>query len=81
MIADAGTIGGFLAHEQMLATHGGKNFASTWLVDHDLSWAADLIPDLPNLDRQLFLEVELSTYSTISPSACRKRVFRPTGVG
>jgi type IV secretion system protein VirB4 len=37
--------------ERLLAEHGGEDFAPVWLVDHDLAWAADLIPHLINLER------------------------------
>ncbi|MDR3436619.1 conjugal transfer protein TrbE [Telmatospirillum sp.] len=38
------------AIERVLAEHGRDAFTSAWLVDHELLWAADLIPDLTNLE-------------------------------
>jgi type IV secretion/conjugal transfer VirB4 family ATPase len=38
------------AIERVLAEHGREAFTPAWLVDHDLAWAADLIPDLTNLE-------------------------------
>ncbi len=38
------------AIERVLAEHGREDFAEAWLKDRDLSWAADLIPDLSNLE-------------------------------
>ena len=39
------------AIERVVAEHGRDAFTPTWLADHELLWAADLIPDLINLDR------------------------------
>jgi type IV secretion system protein VirB4 len=39
------------AIEWLLAEHGRENFTGSWLIDHGLAWAADLIPDLSNLER------------------------------
>jgi type IV secretory pathway VirB4 component len=38
------------AIERVIAEHGRDAFTPAWLVDHDLAWAADLIPDLTNLE-------------------------------
>ena len=38
------------AIERVLAEHGREAFTASWLLDHDLAWAADLIPDLTNLE-------------------------------
>ncbi|MCP3461063.1 conjugal transfer protein TrbE [Bradyrhizobium sp. CCGUVB23] len=38
------------AIERLLAEHGRENFTPAWLADHELLWAADLIPDLTNLE-------------------------------
>ncbi|MDR3514012.1 MAG: conjugal transfer protein TrbE [Caulobacteraceae bacterium] len=38
------------ALERLLADHGQGGFAGAWLVQRGLGWAADLIPDLPNLE-------------------------------
>jgi type IV secretion system protein VirB4 len=38
------------AIERVLAEHGREAFTPAWLLDHDLAWAADLIPDLTNLE-------------------------------
>jgi type IV secretion system protein VirB4 len=38
------------AIERVLAEHGRDAFTASWLLDHDLAWAADLIPDLTNLE-------------------------------
>ncbi len=38
------------AIERVLAEHGRDAFTPTWLLDHDLAWAAVLIPDLTNLE-------------------------------
>lgn len=38
------------AIERILAEHGRDAFTSAWLADRDLAWAADLIPDLTNLE-------------------------------
>ncbi len=37
------------AIERLLAEHDPENFTAAWLADHELLWAADLIPDLTNL--------------------------------
>ncbi|HUC16150.1 MAG TPA: conjugal transfer protein TrbE [Acetobacteraceae bacterium] len=38
------------AIERIIAEHGSDAFTPAWLRDHDLAWAADLIPDLTNLE-------------------------------
>ncbi|MCK1623270.1 conjugal transfer protein TrbE [Bradyrhizobium sp. 160] len=38
------------AIERLLAEHGREGFTPAWLADHALLWAADLIPDLTNLE-------------------------------
>ena len=38
------------AIERLTAEHGREAFTPTWLADHELLWAADLIPDLTNLE-------------------------------
>jgi type IV secretion system protein TrbE len=38
------------AIERVVAEHGRVAFTPAWLADHDLLWAADLIPDLTNLE-------------------------------
>ncbi|VFU10148.1 Conjugal transfer protein TrbE [Methylocella tundrae] len=38
------------AIERILAEHGRDAFTPAWLADHELLWAADLIPDLTNLE-------------------------------
>jgi type IV secretion system protein VirB4 len=38
------------AIERVLAEHGHDAFTSAWLADRDLPWAADLIPNLTNLE-------------------------------
>jgi len=40
------------AIERLLAEHGREDFTPAWLADHELLWAADLIPDLTNLEVQ-----------------------------
>ncbi|MGY3362800.1 type IV secretory pathway VirB4 component [Bradyrhizobium sp. GM0.4] len=40
------------AIERLLAEHGHDDFTAAWLADHELLWAADLIPDLTNLEVQ-----------------------------
>ncbi|MFQ3452409.1 conjugal transfer protein TrbE [Bradyrhizobium sp. UFLA01-814] len=40
------------AIERLLAEHGREDFTAAWLADHELLWAADLIPDLTNLEVQ-----------------------------
>ncbi|WGD53552.1 conjugal transfer protein TrbE [Bradyrhizobium sp. CB1650] len=40
------------AIERLLAEYGHDNFTAAWLADHELLWAADLIPDLTNLEVQ-----------------------------
>jgi type IV secretion system protein TrbE len=40
------------AIERLLAEHGRDDFTPAWLADHELLWAADLIPDLTNLELQ-----------------------------
>ncbi|MET4214556.1 conjugal transfer protein TrbE [Bradyrhizobium sp. LA2.1] len=40
------------AIERLLAEHGRDDFTPAWLADHELLWAADLIPDLTNLEVQ-----------------------------
>ncbi len=42
---------GHAAIERLLAEHGRESFTASWLIDHRLAWAADLIPDLSNLER------------------------------
>ena len=41
------------AIERVTAEHGHAGFTTTWLADHELLWAADLIPDLTNLETSL----------------------------
>jgi len=36
---------------RLAAEHGRDDFASAWLTERGVAWAAELIPDLPNLDR------------------------------
>jgi len=38
------------AIERVLAEHGRDAFVPAWLASHELLWAADLIPDLTNLE-------------------------------
>jgi type IV secretion/conjugal transfer VirB4 family ATPase len=38
------------AIERVIAEHGRETFTPTWLADRELLWAADLIPDLTNLE-------------------------------
>ena len=38
------------AIEAILAEHGRDGFLSAWLRARDVGWAADLIPDLTNLE-------------------------------
>jgi len=38
------------AIERIIAEHGREAFTPAWLADHELMWAADLIPDLTNLE-------------------------------
>jgi type IV secretion/conjugal transfer VirB4 family ATPase len=38
------------AIERLLAEHGREAFIEAWLADRDLDWAADLIPNLLNLE-------------------------------
>ncbi|MBN9077434.1 MAG: conjugal transfer protein TrbE [Rhizobiales bacterium] len=38
------------AIERVVAEHGREAFTPTWLADRELQWAADLIPDLTNLE-------------------------------
>jgi type IV secretion system protein VirB4 len=38
------------AIERVVAEHGPDAFTTAWLADHELLWAADLIPDLTNLE-------------------------------
>jgi type IV secretion system protein TrbE len=38
------------AIERIVAEHGREAFTPAWLADRDLRWAADLIPDLTNLE-------------------------------
>ena len=38
------------AIERVIAEHGRDAFTPAWLADHELLWAADLIPDLTNLE-------------------------------
>jgi type IV secretion system protein TrbE len=40
------------AMERVLAEHGRDAFTAVWLADRGLAWAADLIPNLPNMERQ-----------------------------
>ncbi|MGY4346693.1 type IV secretion/conjugal transfer VirB4 family ATPase [Bradyrhizobium sp. GM7.3] len=40
------------AIERLLAEHRRDDFMPAWLADHELLWAADLIPDLTNLEVQ-----------------------------
>ncbi|MEY9181342.1 conjugal transfer protein TrbE [Bradyrhizobium sp. USDA 313] len=40
------------AIERLLAEHGRDDFTAAWLADRELLWAADLIPDLTNLEVQ-----------------------------
>ena len=37
--------------ERVTAEHGREAFTPTWLADRELLWAADLIPDLTNLEK------------------------------
>ncbi|HUO12580.1 MAG TPA: conjugal transfer protein TrbE [Caulobacteraceae bacterium] len=38
------------AIERVVAEYGRGGFTPAWLTDHELQWAADLIPDLTNLE-------------------------------
>ena len=38
------------AIEKVLAEHGREDFATAWLRERNLDWAADIIPDLTNLE-------------------------------
>ncbi len=38
------------AIERLLAEHGREAFVESWLTERDLAWAADLIPNLSNLE-------------------------------
>jgi type IV secretion/conjugal transfer VirB4 family ATPase len=38
------------AVERIIAEHGREAFTPAWLTDHDLAWAAQLIPELTNLE-------------------------------
>ena len=38
------------AIERQLAEHGREAFTTAWLTERDLAWAADLIPNLSNLE-------------------------------
>jgi type IV secretion system protein VirB4 len=38
------------AIERVTTEHGREAFTPAWLADHELLWAADLIPDLTNLE-------------------------------
>ena len=38
------------AIERVIAEHGRGAFTPAWLADRELLWAADLIPDLANLE-------------------------------
>jgi type IV secretion system protein VirB4 len=38
------------AIERVIAEQGREGFTPIWLADHELQWAADLIPDLTNLE-------------------------------
>ncbi|MGY3619174.1 conjugal transfer protein TrbE [Bradyrhizobium sp. USDA 10063] len=38
------------AIERLVAEHGRDDFTPAWLADRELLWAADLIPDLTNLE-------------------------------
>ena len=40
------------AIERVLIEHGRDAFTAAWLADRELQWAADLIPDLTNLEVQ-----------------------------
>jgi type IV secretion system protein TrbE len=40
------------AMERVLAEHGRDAFTAVWLADRGLAWAADIIPNLPNMERQ-----------------------------
>jgi type IV secretion/conjugal transfer VirB4 family ATPase len=46
----ASSKGDHAAIERVIAEHGRDAFTPTWLADHELRWAADLIPDLTNLE-------------------------------
>jgi len=46
----ASSKGDHAAIEHVLAEHGRDTFTPTWLTNHELLWAADLIPDLTNLE-------------------------------
>lgn len=37
---------------RILTDHGRNGFAAAWLTERGAAWAADLIPDLTNLDRE-----------------------------
>jgi type IV secretion system protein VirB4 len=38
------------AIERIIAEHGHEAFAPAWLTDRNLAWAAQLIPELTNLE-------------------------------
>jgi type IV secretion system protein VirB4 len=38
------------AIDRVLSEHDREAFVAAWLAEHELLWAADLIPDLTNLE-------------------------------
>ena len=59
---------------RLIAEHGQDGFAAAWLKERGAAWAAEIIPDLPNLDQSDVLadfedEIvrELSASSALSP--------------
>ena len=56
---------------RILAEHGRDDFATAWLSERGVAWAADLIPDLPNLDRFEFddeFEVQIALDLAADPT-------------
>src|SRR3546814_19615735 len=67
------------AIEQVLAEHGRDGFLAAWLSARGVAWAADLIPDLTNLETSSCHTVVLARPPYCSPapsspfrSACRR---------
>jgi type IV secretion system protein TrbE len=46
------------AIERIIAQHGRDAFVATWLAEHGVGWAADLIPDLTNVTPRPTQEVQ-----------------------
>ncbi|KAB2726437.1 conjugal transfer protein TrbE [Brucella anthropi] len=54
----------------ILAEHGRDGFLDAWLRARGVDWAADLIPNLANLEPEHLPDSEIASSAAASPAAC-----------